>query len=103
MLQVEICFRLERMCEQQNLLLAKQLASQVQRSRRALREAVWNADHRMAGPVRQRLVTSDEQIEITERLVNLLHHPHPEAIRLDEFHRRDEVPGANLVGPSALL
>jgi hypothetical protein len=33
MLQVEICFRLESVREQQNLLLAEQLAGQMQRSR----------------------------------------------------------------------
>jgi len=36
MLHVKIRFRLERMSEQQNLLLAEQLAGQVQRSRRAM-------------------------------------------------------------------
>jgi hypothetical protein len=36
MLQVKICFRLKRVREQQNFLLAERLARQVPRSRRSL-------------------------------------------------------------------
>ena len=35
-LQVKICFRLKRMCEQENLRLAEKFAGQVQRRRRRL-------------------------------------------------------------------
>ena len=103
MTQVEIGLRLKRLREPQNLRLAKQLARQVQRGRGAMREAIGHADDGMTGSIGQRLVTADEQIEIAKRFVELLHHMHAVAIRLDEFDGRDEVPAANLVRPPALF
>src|SRR5262245_6600937 len=103
MLPMKISFLLERMREQQNLLVAEHPAGQVERRRRAAGETVRDADDRMPRAIRQRLVASDEEIEIAERLVDLLHHAHAQPIRLNEFNRRDEVSRANLVGPAALL
>src|SRR5262245_3381179 len=103
MLPVKIGSLLERVREQQNLRLSEQLAGQVQRRRRALRETVRHADHGMTSPVGERLIAADEEIEIAERGIELLHDAHAQAVGLDELHGWDEVPGADLVGAAALL
>src|SRR5262245_14219284 len=101
--QVKVCPRLEGMGEQQDLLLAEQLARQMHRGRRALRETGRNAQHGMAGAIRDRLVAADEEIEIAERFIDLLHHAHAKPVRLNELDGRNEMSGPNLVRPPALF
>src|SRR5262245_11073904 len=103
MLQMEVRLRLEGVGEEQKLRLAEKFAGQMERCRRAARESVGDADHRMAGAVGERLVAADEQIEIAERFIELLHHEHAEAVRLDELDGRNEAPGTNLIGTPALF
>src|SRR2546430_4909478 len=59
---------------------AEDMAPQVQRGRRALREAVGQADHLMTGPIRQSLIAPVAHADIAEGRVDLLRHPLPHAI-----------------------
>src|SRR5262245_32674952 len=101
--EVEVGLRLKRVGQAQDLRLAEQFAGEMQRGWRSVREAVWDAQDWVARAVGQRLVAADEQIEIAERLIHLLHHARAVAIRLNEVDGGNEMSGANFVGPSALL
>src|SRR5262245_46800040 len=103
MLEVVIGGCLERMSEEKDFRVAKELAREMQRSGRISIESARHADDRMAGAVGERLPASDKEVEITKGLVHLLHHSGTKAVRLYECHGGSEVGAADFDGPGAHL
>ena len=103
MLKVVVGGRLERMSEEEDFRVAKELACEMQRSGRTSIESARHADDRMTGAVGERLPASDKEVEITNCLVHLFHHLGTQAVRLYVCHGGSEVGAADFDGPGAHL
>ena len=66
-------------------------------------EAARYADRGMPGSVRKRDIEAKIEVQVAQRLVDLLHDAHPHSVALDVFDGWSEVSCADLDGPNALL
>src|SRR4051794_24845166 len=103
MLQVVVGGRLERMSEEKDFRVAKELAREMQRARRTSIKSARHTHDRMTGAVGERLPASDEEVEIAKGLVHLFHHAGTKAVRLYECHGGSEIGAADFDGPGAHL
>ena len=92
-----------RVREKQNLRLTEKFSGKPQTRGRALEESAGHADLRMAHEVGEPEIAADEQIQITQRLVDLLHDAHAQAVRLDVLDGGNEACRAKRVRPATLL
>src|SRR6202035_2929253 len=103
MLQVMVSPGLERMCQQQQFRLAKELARELQPRGGSLEESAGQADDGMTGAIRECQIGSDEEVESGHGFVHLFHDAHAIPVRLDVLDSRNEAGRANLGGAATLF